>query len=80
MERIGLWMLVERPWPGQRSAEAHFTAHVAALLRDAPYRRGGRICALYRNCSATAMWETTQIYTHVDQSRLKAVHEKYHPP
>jgi integrase/recombinase XerD len=22
---------------------------------------------------------TTQIYTHVDQSRLKAIHEKYHP-
>jgi integrase/recombinase XerD len=22
---------------------------------------------------------TTQVYTHVDQSRLKAIHKKYHP-
>ena len=22
---------------------------------------------------------TTQIYTHVDQARLKSIHEKYHP-
>jgi integrase/recombinase XerD len=22
---------------------------------------------------------TTQIYTHVDQNRLKAIHKKYHP-
>jgi integrase/recombinase XerD len=22
---------------------------------------------------------TTQIYTHVDQTRLKAIHQKFHP-
>jgi len=78
MERIGLWMLIEKH--GRRcgllkSVSPHTLRHCFAthLLG------GGADLRVVQELLGHSDINTTQIYTHVDHTRLKAVHEKFHP-
>jgi integrase/recombinase XerD len=78
MERIGLWMLVEkhaRKSGVLKKVSPHTLRHCFAshLLS------GGADLRVVQELLGHSDIQTTQIYTHVDQSRLKSIHEKYHP-
>jgi integrase/recombinase XerD len=78
MERVGLWMLV------------HKHARASGLLKDvSPHTLrhcfathllgGGADLRVVQELLGHSDIATTQIYTHVDHQRLKAVHQKFHP-
>jgi len=78
LERIALWMLVEKH--GRRcgllkSISPHTLRHCFAshLLG------GGADLRVVQELLGHSDINTTQIYTHVDSTRLKAVHQKFHP-
>ncbi len=78
MERVGLWMLVERY--GRRSGllkavSPHTLRHCFATHLIG----GGADLRVVQELLGHSDISTTQIYTHVDQDRLKAVHQKFHP-
>jgi len=78
MERVGLWMLVERYGRKSgllKSISPHTLRHCFAthLLS------GGADLRVVQELLGHADVATTQIYTHVDQDRLKAIHQKFHP-
>jgi integrase/recombinase XerD len=78
MERIGLWMLVEKY--GRRSGilrevSPHTLRHCFATHLIG----GGADLRVVQELLGHSDISTTQIYTHVDQDRLKAVHRKFHP-
>ena len=78
MERIGLWMIVEKY--GRRSGlfkaiSPHTLRHCFATHLIG----GGADLRVVQELLGHSDVSTTQIYTHVDQDRLKAVHAKHHP-
>jgi len=78
MERIGLWMLVEKY--GRKSGLLkHISPHVLRHCFASHLLSGGADLRVVQELLGHSDISTTQVYTHVDQARLKAVHEKYHP-
>ena len=78
MERVGLWMLVERY--GRKSGLLkHISPHVLRHCFASHLLSGGADLRVVQELLGHSNVVTTQIYTHVDQARLKAIHEKYHP-
>jgi integrase/recombinase XerD len=78
LERIGLWMLVEkygRKSELLKSISPHTLRHCFAthLLG------GGADLRVVQELLGHSDINTTQIYTHVDHTRLKAMHTKFHP-
>lgn len=78
LERIALWMLVEKY--GRRSGilrevSPHTLRHCFATHLIG----GGADLRVVQELLGHSDISTTQIYTHVDQDRLKAVHRKFHP-
>jgi integrase/recombinase XerD len=78
MERIGLWMLVEKY--GRRSGllkevSPHTLRHCFATHLIS----GGADLRVVQELLGHSDIATTQIYTHVDQDRLKSVHRQFHP-
>ena len=78
LDRIALWMLVEKYGRSSgllRSISPHTLRHCFAshLLG------GGADLRVVQELLGHSDINTTQIYTHVDHGRLKAVHEKFHP-
>ncbi len=78
LERVGLWMLVEKY--GRRSGllksvSPHTLRHCFATHLIG----GGADLRVVQELLGHSDIATTQIYTHVDQDRLKAIHQKYHP-
>src|SRR5213076_3330126 len=77
MERIGLWMLVEKYGRSSgllKSVSPHTLRHCFAT-----HLIGGGDLRVVQELLGHSDIATTQIYTHVDQSRLKAIHQKFHP-
>jgi integrase/recombinase XerD len=78
MERIGLWMLVERY--GKKSGLLkHISPHVLRHCFATHLLAGGADLRVVQELLGHADISTTQVYTHVDSSKLKAMHKKFHP-
>ncbi len=78
MERVGLWMLVERY--GRKSGLLKsISPHVLRHCFASHLLSGGADLRVVQELLGHSDITTTQIYTHVDQDRLKAIHKKYHP-
>ncbi len=78
MERIGLWFLVEKYGRSSgllKSISPHTLRHCFATHLIG----GGADLRVVQELLGHSDIGTTQIYTHVDQDRLKAIHGKYHP-
>jgi integrase/recombinase XerD len=78
LDRIALWMLVERY--GRRSGLLkHISPHVLRHCFASHLLGGGADLRVVQELLGHSDVATTQIYTHVDQGRLKAIHQKFHP-
>jgi len=78
MERVGLWMLVEKY--GRRSGLLkRISPHVLRHCFASHLLGGGADLRVVQELLGHSDVSTTQIYTHVDQGRLKAIHQKFHP-
>ena len=78
LDRIALWMLIEKYGRKSgllKSVSPHTLRHCFAshLLG------GGADLRVVQELLGHSDINTTQIYTHVDQTRLKSVHAKFHP-
>jgi integrase/recombinase XerD len=78
MERIGLWMLVEK-YGRSSGLLKHISPHTLRHCFATHLIGGGADLRVVQELLGHSDIATTQIYTHVDQSRLKAIHEKFHP-
>jgi integrase/recombinase XerD len=77
MERIGLWMIVEKY--GRRSGILkHISPHTLRHCFASHLLGGGADLRVVQELLGHSDIQTTQIYTHVDQTRLKEIHRKYH--
>ncbi len=78
MERIGLWMLVEKY--GRKSGLLKsISPHVLRHCFASHLLSGGADLRVVQELLGHSDISTTQIYTHVDQTRLKTIHKKFHP-
>jgi len=77
-DRISLWMLVEKYGRSSgimREVSPHTLRHCFATHLIS----GGADLRVVQELLGHSDISTTQIYTHVDQDRLKSVHKKFHP-
>jgi integrase/recombinase XerD len=78
MERIGLWMLVEKY--GRRSGLLKsISPHTLRHCFATHLLGGGADLRVVQELLGHSDIATTQIYTHVDQDRLKSLHKRFHP-
>jgi integrase/recombinase XerD len=78
LERVGLWMIVEKY--ARRSGILKQTGpHVLRHCFATHLLGGGADLRIVQELLGHADVTTTQIYTHVDQTRLKSIHGKFHP-
>ncbi len=78
MDRISLWMLVEKYGRSSglfKEVSPHTLRHCFATHLIS----GGADLRVVQELLGHSDISTTQIYTHVDQDRLKAVHKRFHP-
>jgi integrase/recombinase XerD len=78
LERIGLWMLVEK-YGRSSGLLKHVSPHTLRHCFATHLIGGGADLRVVQELLGHSDIATTQIYTHVDQDRLKAIHKKYHP-
>ncbi len=76
LDRVALWMLVERY--GRRAGRA-ISPHVLRHCFASHLVGGGADLRVVQELLGHSDISTTQIYTHVDSDRLKSVHSKFHP-
>jgi integrase/recombinase XerD len=77
LERVAVWQIVKR-----NAAEAGLTGVHPHMLRHSfatHLLAGGADLRVVQEFLGHADIATTQVYTHVDRSRLKDVHRKHHP-
>ena len=78
LERIALWMLVEKY--GRKSGLLkRISPHTLRHCFASHLLGGGADLRVVQELLGHSDIATTQIYTHVDQDRLRGIHRKYHP-
>lgn len=78
LERVALWMMVEKY--GRRSGLLRSVSpHVLRHCFASHLLSGGADLRVVQELLGHSDISTTQIYTHVDQTRLKSIHAKFHP-
>jgi integrase/recombinase XerD len=78
LERVGLWMLVEKYGRASgllKRVSPHTLRHCFATHLIG----GGADLRVVQELLGHSDIATTQIYTHVDQDRLRSIHQKFHP-
>jgi integrase/recombinase XerD len=78
LERIGLWMMIEK-YGRTSGLLKHVSPHTLRHCFASHLLGGGADLRIVQELLGHSDIATTQIYTHVDQDRLKAIHKKYHP-
>ncbi|MGN6725358.1 MAG: site-specific tyrosine recombinase XerD [Tepidisphaeraceae bacterium] len=78
MERIGLWMLVEK-YAKKAGIDKHVSPHVLRHCFASHLLGGGADLRVVQELLGHSDVATTQIYTHVDTKRLRSVHKQFHP-
>ena len=78
LDRIALWMLVEKC--GRRSGLLkEVSPHTLRHCFASHLVSGGADLRIVQELLGHADISTTQIYTHVDSDRLKQIHRRFHP-
>jgi integrase/recombinase XerD len=78
LERVALWMLVERY--GRKSGLLKsISPHVLRHCFATHLLGGGADLRVVQELLGHSDVATTQVYTHVDATKLKAVHQRFHP-
>lgn len=77
-DRIALWMLVEK-YGRSSGLLKHVSPHTLRHCFATHLIGGGADLRVVQELLGHSDIATTQIYTHVDQDRLKNVHKRFHP-
>ena len=78
LDRIQLWRLVKR-YAARAGIDATISPHSLRHSFATHLLAGGADLRLVQEMLGHASIQTTQIYTHVEHSRLKKVHRQFHP-
>ncbi len=78
LTRVMIWTLVKR-YAARIGASKQVSPHTLRHSFATHMLAGGAEIRALQELLGHASIRTTQIYTHVEHSRLKAVHAKYHP-
>lgn len=78
MDRTNCWRLVVK-YARQMGVEGKLSPHTLRHCFATHLLAGGADLRVVQEMLGHANVSTTQIYTHVDSSRLKSIHQKFHP-
>jgi integrase/recombinase XerD len=78
LTRIMVWMLVKK-YARRIGASRHVSPHTLRHSFATHLLAGGAEIRALQELLGHASIATTQIYTHVEHTRLKAIHQKFHP-
>ena len=78
LSRIMVWNLVKK-YAARIGASAEVSPHTLRHSFATHMLAGGAEIRALQEMLGHASIQTTQIYTHVEHSRLKAVHKRCHP-
>jgi len=78
LERVALWMLVEK-YARSCGLLKEVSPHVLRHCFASHLLSGGADLRVVQELLGHSDITTTQVYTHVDQDRLKSVHRRFHP-
>jgi integrase/recombinase XerD len=78
LDRTNIWRLVSR-YAGAVGIQMPVGPHTLRHCFATHLLEGGADLRIVQELLGHANVATTQIYTHVDSSRLKSIHQKFHP-
>ena len=78
LDRIDVWRIVKH-YALRAGMSANMTAHTLRHCFATHLLSGGADLRAVQEMLGHASVSTTQIYTHVDSDRLRAIHKKFHP-